>query len=168
MAEHHWLSIPDLLRLPDHTYEWQVSAQWPEFATLTPVQGVVSVSHRQTYLEVSANVGTIMTLCCDRCLQYYNHRLVCTTTELIWLADTAAVPDANVVDDLVESLPATGRIDLVDWLYQQLCLALPHPQYCDPQCGGIMPPATGEAITDHRWAALAQLQSALERSDPPS
>ncbi|XFA72412.1 DUF177 domain-containing protein [Thermosynechococcaceae cyanobacterium Okahandja] len=164
MAEPHWLPIPNLLRLPAQTYEWQVRVEWPELATLTPVQGVVSVCHRQTYLELAANVETIITLCCDRCLQYYNHRLQCTAKELIWLMDATATDPG---DDLVETLPATGHIDLVDWLYQQLCLALPHPQYCDPQCSGILPPAAVESAMDHRWAALAQLQSALERSDPP-
>lgn len=168
MADPYWLSIPDLLRLPDQTYEWQVNQDWPELGTLMPVQGSVSICHRQTYLEITANVTTIVTLCCDRCLQYYNHRLACRTTELIWLTDTAASTGADVEDDLVESLPATGCIDLADWLYQQLCLALPYPQYCDPDCGGIIPPEPADAIIDHRWAALAQLQSALERSEPPS
>ncbi len=167
MAESHWLSIPDLLRLPAQTYEWPVKEQWPELATLTPVQGVVSICHHQTYLEIAANVETIVTLCCDRCLQYYNHRLRCTATELIWLTDDTTAA-ADIGDDLVETLPATGRIDLGDWLYQQLCLALPYPQYCDPQCKGILPPPPAESAIDHRWAALAQLQSALERSEPPS
>ncbi|MDR7921853.1 YceD family protein [Thermosynechococcus sp. PP45] len=163
MSDAHWLSIPDLLRLPAQTYEWRVDTDFPDLATLTPVQGMVTASHRHTYLEVSASVQTIVTLSCDRCLQYYNHRLVCTTTELIWLAETpASQPD----DDLVETLPANGRIDLADWLYQQLCLALPYPQYCDPNCGGIHPPVPADPPIDHRWAMLAQLQSVLERSEP--
>ncbi|WP_460194480.1 YceD family protein [Thermosynechococcus sp. FA-CM-4201] len=163
MTPAHWLTIPELLRLPAQTYEWRVDTDFPDLATLTPVQGIVAASHRHTYLELRASVQTIVTLSCDRCLQYYNHRLECTTTELIWLAETpASQPD----DDLVETLPATGRLDLADWLYQQLCLALPYPKYCDPNCGGIHPPAPAEPPIDHRWAMLAQLQSALERSEP--
>ncbi|MFN3679622.1 YceD family protein [Thermosynechococcus sp.] len=163
MTEAHWLRIPELLRLPAQTYEWRVDTDLPDLATLTPVQGIVTATHRRTYLEVRAEVQTIITLCCDRCLQYYNHRLECKTTELIWLAET---PTSQPEDDLVETLPANGHLDLADWLYQQLCLALPHPKYCDPNCGGILPPTPADAPIDHRWAALAQLQAALERSEP--
>ncbi|BAY52475.1 hypothetical protein NIES2134_124550 [Thermostichus vulcanus NIES-2134] len=163
MTPVHWLSIPELLRLPAQTYEWQVDTHFPDLPTLTPVQGMVAATHRHTYLELRASVQTIVTLSCDRCLQYYNHRLECTTSELIWLAESpASQPD----DDLVETAPATGRIDLGDWLYQQLCLALPYPKYCDPNCGGIHPPIPAEPSVDHRWAMLAQLQSALEGAEP--
>ncbi|MDG2991176.1 DUF177 domain-containing protein [Candidatus Synechococcus calcipolaris G9] len=168
MAPAHPLIITDLLSLPDQTYIWSVLESWGELSTLTPVQGWLKVTHLKSYIQVKTEVKTIITLTCDRCLQNYNHRLFCDAEELLWLA-TATEPDApqdGLAGDLVEAVDAQGTLDLADWLYQQLCLALPHPQRCEATCPGIQ--LKPEPITppteswDDRWAALAQLRQALE------
>lgn len=168
MAPAHPLIIPDLLSLPDQTYLWPVMESWGELATLTPVQGWLKVTHLKSYIQVKTDVKTIITLTCDRCLQSYNHRLICDAEEFLWLA-TADEPDApqdGWAGDLLEAVDGNGTLDLADWLYQHLCLALPHPQRCDPTCAGISlgPERLSQSTTswDDRWAALAQLRQALE------
>lgn len=174
VAPVHLLSIPDLLSLPEQTYNWPVQESWSELPTLTPVQGWLSVTHLKTYICVKTNVKTIITLTCDLCLQAYNHRLLCEAEEFLWLAtvDEPDAPQDGFAGDFVESVDAQGAIDLADWLYQHLCLALPHPQRCAPTCQGIFLEPEPEGVTpplsnlDDRWAALRQLHQTLETTHP--
>ena len=69
------IHIPDLLQKPDATAEIEFEETLPDLTTLMPVRGRIRIAHQGTYLEVSGQVNTIVTLTCDRCLQQYNHRL---------------------------------------------------------------------------------------------
>jgi uncharacterized protein len=55
---------------------------------------------------------------------------------MIWLQalNPAAEPLEQEVasEDLVESLSPQGHFDPATWMYEQLCLALPQRQVCDP------------------------------------
>lgn len=163
--------IPQLLQMPGQTAVVEVDGLLPSLETLTPVQGQLQVAHCGNYLNVSGRAETIITLTCDRCLQQYNHRLSATPTELIWLKD-AEEPQLETLEeleiapeDLVETLPQRGTFDPETWLYEQLCLAIPQRQLCDPQCPGIAPAADSDAATtaaDRRWAALEALKRSLQ------
>lgn len=163
------LYIPQLIKAPEQTEVIQVKEFLPGLETLTPVQGQVRVTHQGNYLQVSAQVETIVTLACDRCLQQYNHRLVSNASELIWLDEKANEPSQEPLelqvafDDLLETLPPQGYFHPDDWLYQQLCLALPQRQLCDQKCPGIGPNVemTSSPLTDRRWAALEVLKNSL-------
>jgi uncharacterized protein len=157
--------IPELLNAPQQTRVLEIQEPVADLASLTPVQGKLQVSHCGNYLQVTAKVETIVTLCCDRCLQQFNHRLVCDTAEMIWLREPAEnLPDELEVefDDLIESLSPVGYFDPQDWLYQQLQLALPQRQLCDRQCQGLTSQINANTTpVDRRWAALAALQQNL-------
>lgn len=135
--------IPQLTKAPEQTQVIQVKEFLPGLETLTSVRGRVQVKHHGNYLEVSTQVETIVTLTCHRCLQQYNHRLVLDTSEMIWLEETGSQPDDTplereiAVEDLVEMLPLQGYFYPSEWLYEQLCLAIPQRQLCDTQCAGI-------------------------------
>jgi uncharacterized protein len=164
------IHLPRLTRAPEQTETYQFSEPIPGLATLTPVQGVLRVSHRGTFLEVSATAETIITLTCDRCLQQYNYRLSISPTEMIWL-DEAAEDSTPILldqeldsDDLVEALSPQGYFDPTTWLYEQLCLELPQRQLCDAQCQGINVPQLDDAsspVVDRRWAGLETLRNQL-------
>ncbi len=169
------LYIPQLANRQDRTLEIIVDTLIPEFATLTPVRGKVIVKHGGTFLDVSAQVETIITLKCDRCLQQYNHRLVLDPTEIIWLEDAEAEPDhrgmeiRTDLDELVDSLPPQGHFDPNVWLYEQLCLSLPLRQLCDRDCVGMIPlpasnpePSAAKQLLDHRWGILETLKNQLD------
>lgn len=165
------IHIPQLAIAPEQTEIVDVQEFLPDLDTLTPVQGQIKVTHRGNYLEVAARAETIITLTCDRCLQQYNHRLQTAATELIWLdaaADQAPTGPLEVevpLEELVESLPPQGYFAPGDWLYQQLCLALPPRQLCDSACPGIVPSASETAQKrDRRWAALEALKNHLPQS----
>jgi uncharacterized protein len=166
------IHIPQLLTLPNSRDEIEIQDFLPGLATLTPVQGKLQVSHEGTFLRVTVQAEAIVTLTCDRCLQQFNHRLVSKLSEMIWLEEPATEPIADEVevpfDDLLETLSPVGYFDPQDWLYQQLCLALPQRQLCDLNCPGLIAeipevaePASVRPKADRRWAALEALKQSL-------
>jgi uncharacterized protein len=170
------LYIPQLANRPDRTLEIIVDRLIPEFETLTPIRGKIVVKHGGTFLEISAQTETIVTLACDRCLQQYNQRLILDTQEIIWLEAESTEPERrgvevkNELEDLVDSLPPDGHFPPDVWLYEQLCLSLPLRQLCNRDCVGIAPLETPTpqpvevAQLDHRWGILENLKQKLENN----
>lgn len=160
--------IPQLAQAHERTQTIEFKENLKGIETLTPVQGSLKVTHQGTYLEVSAQADAIVTLVCHRCLQQFNHRLLVSASEIIWLADSSdesgILPfDQDLsVDDLVESLPPDGDFEPTAWLYEQLCLAIPQKQLCDQQCNGIeVADAVLNPGIDRRWASLESLKGQL-------
>jgi len=166
--------IPHLLKLQQQQQVIPVDQSLTDMETLTPVRGRLVVHHQGTFLEVTAQVETIITLSCDRCLQQYNQRLRLDQTEVIILD-----PKADKVQDypleqevaweeLVETLSPQGHFSPDTWLYEQLCLSLPSKQLCNIDCLGI--PVESQFSSDipedspkkdHRWEALEILKKQL-------
>jgi len=163
--------MSQLLQIPEKQLVIEVKDYLPDLETLTPVQGAIKLHHKGTFLEASAQATAIVTLACDRCLAQYNHRVELETTEIIWLEEPEDLDQADwtereiETEDLIERLSPTGSLDLTQWLYEQLCLAVPPQKLCDEGCDGIEvanPPAvSSEPAVDHRWAALAQLKQQM-------
>ena len=158
--------IPKLVKYPDQSLTLEVRSRIRGLGTLTEVTGGMQVTHQGNYLEVAATVETIVTLTCDRCLQQYNHRLKIDDAEMIWFDEIADRPDMPeerevAMEELVEVLHPHGYFNPDEWLYEQLCLALPHRRLCDRQCPGIQlghDSADYEPQVDRRWAGLAGLK----------
>lgn len=164
--------IPQLLTAPNKTDILEVDEVFESLETLTPVRGKVQVRHCGTYLEVSGKAETIVTLACDRCLQQYNHRVSVETTELIWLDEEAEAIEMLplerevALEDLSESLSPRGYFHPQEWLYEQLCLALPQRQLCSQNCGGIAPEKlSSHPKGDSRWAGLESLKEQLHSQE---
>jgi uncharacterized protein len=160
------IHIPDLLRKHEATTEIEFEEVLPDLETLMPIKGVIRLVHQGTYLDVSAQMTTIVTLTCDRCLQQYNHRISIRPQEPIWLDEQIGLEDFEderevSMEDLVESIDPQGDFDVDEWIYQQLCLALPHPKHCHPDCPGLEIDTTVSGIVDARWSALQKLQGQL-------
>lgn len=159
--------IPQLLKAPNKTQQVPIHEQISDLETLTPVRGEVQVTHCGTYLDVKGKAETIITLCCDRCLQQYNHRLSVNEEELIWLDPQADQPDEGALErevpleDLSESLSPRGYFHPLAWLYEQLCLALPQRQLCSTECEGIASEHGNKPKIDSRWASLEALKKQL-------
>ncbi len=158
--------IPQLTKALGQTEEIQVKDFLPGLQTLTPIRGSLKVQHKGNYLEVSGKVETIITCTCNRCLQNYNHRLVVNTSEIIWLDETADNPEdlplerEVSIEDLVESLSPEGYFYPGEWLYEQVCLAIPQRQLCAANCPGIQPDdsSTSQTSVDGRWSSLEALK----------
>jgi uncharacterized protein len=163
------LPIPliQLLQSPERSVRYELDEHLPDLDSLTPVQGWVHVKHRTNYLEVSTEAKTIVTLTCNRCLCQYNHRIDLTLEEVIWLDaledSLADLLDTDIEEgDLVEKLPPDGDFDSLQWVYEQLCLALPSQQLCREDCPGIdIKDSNPPPPKDKRWAALEQLKQQL-------
>ncbi|WP_103669627.1 DUF177 domain-containing protein [Pseudanabaena sp. BC1403] len=139
------LYIPQIARSVEATEAFEFKEFIEGLETLTPVQGVISVRHVGSFLEVSSKASTIITLTCDRTLVQFNYRLVIDNSERICLAEP--LPESEYprereieADDLVESISPTGYFDPAAWLYEQLILAIPYPK--------IAPDAPALEITD--------------------
>ncbi|MEG3850514.1 YceD family protein [Microcoleus sp. herbarium19] len=164
--------IPHLLTKTERKEVIDFEEIIPDLETLTPVRGRLQVTHQGNYLEVKAKAETIVTLTCHRCLKQYNHRLKLQSSELIWLEEKANQLDSNSgefevdFEDLVENLSPTGYFSPGDWVYEQMCLELPHKQICDRECPGIdlneaEETEISETPSDSRWASLAALKRQL-------
>jgi uncharacterized protein len=160
--------LPEL-RLQAEGRRWCVDQLIAGLATLTPVRGEVRARHHGNALEIAGEADTIVTLCCDRCLQPFNHPLHAEARELLELAGSSessegvaiaaeAVDSFVLGDDLDDRLDASGRFDPEQWLFEQLSLRLPLVNRCGPDCPG--PPSWGDGPSggDPRWAALRSLR----------
>ncbi|MBD2776417.1 YceD family protein [Iningainema tapete] len=162
--------IPQLTKAPERTEEIQVQEFLPGLETLTPVRGSLRVQHNGNYLEVSGQAEAIITCTCNRCLQNYNHRLVVDTTEIVWLDEAANETDnlplerEVALEDLVETLSPHGYFYPSEWLYEQMCLAIPQRQLCDNKCPGIQPSSANNSNqpVDRRWASLQALKNQIQ------
>ncbi|MEG4008656.1 YceD family protein [Microcoleus sp. Pol11C1] len=164
--------IPHLLTKSERKEVIDFEEFIPDLETLTPVRGRLQVTHQGNYLEVKAKAETIVTLTCHRCLKQYNHRLALNSSELIWLEETANQTDSSsaeievALEDLVENLSPGGYFSPRDWVYEQMCLELPHKQICDTECPGISltddaNTESSETVSDSRWASLEALKRQL-------
>jgi uncharacterized protein len=163
--------LPELRLLPEGRV-WTVDQPIDGLDSLTPVRGTIRALHHGQALEVEGEAETIVTLCCDRCLQPYNHPLRAEVQELLDLAPEgphrapppggpsgAVSPEAFVLgDDLDDRLDPQSRFDPERWLFEQLSLRLPLVNRCGVDCPG--PPSWGDAPAgiDPRWAALRNLR----------
>ena len=163
------------LKLLAEGRRWQVDQHLSELASLTPVRGSLSALHRGNVLELEGEASTIVTLCCDRCLQHFNHPLGFRSHELLWLGEQARQVGLEAgallgtgsdggsllgleTDDLCESIDPSGSFEPEHWLFEQLHLQLPLVNRCGADCPG--PPQAAEADEepiDPRWAALKRL-----------
>ncbi|MFM8605610.1 MAG: YceD family protein [Cyanobium sp.] len=163
------------LRLRAGGRRWAVEQPIAGLASLTPVRGSLRAEHHGNALEVEGRADTIVTLCCDRCLQHFNHPLRVDCRELLELAGApTATLEADILvgDDLDDRLDPRGSFDPERWLFEQLSLQLPLVKRCGDDCLGPPAWAGGAAEAgDPRWAALTALRpdadQALPAAPPP-
>ncbi len=172
------ISIQELSGLAEGR-RWDLEQRLEGIDSLTPVRGYVQATHRGNLLEVEGEAHTIVTLCCDRCLQHFNQPLSFRTRELLWLGEAAReggvevslVEEGNTIldlnpDALSESLDPRGSFDPVHWAFEQLSLLLPPVHRCGADCPGPPSWGSGPAAGDPRWAALAGLIDLPPESEP--
>ncbi len=156
---------------------WEVEGELDELPSLTPVRGHLSAEHRGNVLAVQGQLSTIVTLCCDRCLNQFNQHLSCTPSELIWLGEAPPTADdlehsgeVAEMEGLVDVLDPRGQFDPQQWAFEQLNLLLPVVNHCGDHCPG--PPgldhqpaiSTPDSMeVDPRWQALQQLQQQMNQ-----
>ena len=143
---------------------WQIDQTIEGLASLTPVRGQLHVSHRGNMLEVVGKAETIVTLCCDRCLQHFNHPLRANNQELLWIGEPAPIQSDSMAieseaDDsgLMEQLDPRGNFDPEHWVFEQLNLLLPIVNNCGKDCHGPATWSSNDAGIDSRWSALQGL-----------
>ena len=156
---------------------WPIEGSLDDLPSLTPVRGELQAEHFGNLLALQGRFETIVTLCCDRCLGQYNHRLQADVEELIWLGDAeneTAMAEAGLGVDgaqgLVECLDPRGSFEPERWVFEQLNLQLPVVNRCGLDCPGMPPERPRSQAAEHkddslnaepsdpRWAALRKLR----------
>jgi uncharacterized protein len=158
------IALRELLRLGGSRH-WVVDQHLSELESLTPVRGELSVVHGGSVLEVRGEGSTIITLCCDRCLQTFNHPLSFRCQEPIPLGKASGLGD-ELAGDCDELLDPRGSFDPAHWLFEQLQLRWPLQNRCGPECpgpatwscGGEAESAEASTPSDPRWERLRQLR----------
>ncbi|MFM7086807.1 MAG: YceD family protein [Cyanobium sp.] len=171
------------LRLLAQGRRWLVDQPIAGLKSLTAVKGELTALHHLTALEITARAETIVTLCCDRCLQHFNHALQADVHELIELRrdghDSSTPDDGSAVDpleadqmvvgfDLDDRLDPLGQFDPERWLFEQLTLQLPLVNRCGRDCPGPACWSSEPSGIDPRWAALASLGSGTPAASDPA
>jgi uncharacterized protein len=155
------------LRLQTEPRVWAVDQPLDELQSLTPVRGWLLARHGDRVLEVEGEAETIITLCCHRCLQDYNHALRFRCVERLWLGGDEPTGEDGNPDDLIERLDPRGCFDPARWIFEQLSLQLPLQNRCGSDCPGPALPAeqpapsgeapgadNGDPPIDPRWSRL--------------
>jgi uncharacterized protein len=147
-------------RLREEGRDWRVEQPIRGLETLTPVRGTLRLRHHGRALEVEVRAAAIVTLCCDRCLQHYNHPLEIHERELIELSseEDASLDPVEGPTPLDERLDPEGCFDPERWLFEQLSLALPLVNRCGADCPGPDRWSSEDRQEDPRWAALRTLR----------
>ena len=148
------------LRLLQGGRRWSVHQEIEELETLTPVRGYVQVHHHGGVLEVRGQAETIVTLCCARCLQHFNHPLSASAQELLEIdaslaAETMGLASAQC-DDRLDSV---GLFDPQRWIFEQLSLQLPLVNRCGSDCPGPDRWSSETSDADPRWAPLRRFST---------
>ena len=194
----HPVPIQELKLRPNKCHHWILEHHLPQLDSLTKVRGQLVAEHLGTALQVCGEANTIVTLCCDRCLQPYNHLLQCKVKELIWLGDDHLTLNQHTTrptgpaveqeppkdfdgDGLSERLDPRGAFDPAQWIFEQLHLQLPLVNRCGEHCPGPAQPsrhgsandpspddARSSRREDPRWAALGQLLNPPSPTGPVS
>jgi uncharacterized protein len=163
--------IPHLLKAPERIRKITLEEVISGLDTLTPIRGNLQIRHGGSFLEITIKAETIVTLSCDRCLQNYNCRLAIDTSEIIWLE--AIEPDSDrfqlerevSLEDLSETLPLDGHLDVEQWLYEQFSLTMPLRRLCGKDCqGAAKTTLETQHHTDSRWSSLASLKEQLSQN----
>ncbi|QEY30919.1 DUF177 domain-containing protein [Synechococcus sp. RSCCF101] len=148
----------------DEGRHWIVDQRLEGIETLTPVRGSLTARHLGSALELDADVETIVTLRCDRCLNRFNRSLCFRGRELIAIESAPAGggdpwPSWGEGDELIERIGAGERFDPAQWLFEQLHLQLAVVNRCGEECTGPPQPPepTAARRLDPRWQALAGL-----------
>ena len=152
-------------------HRWQIEQTIAGLDSLTPVRGQLTAEHQGSVLAVKGQAATIVTLCCDRCLQHFNHPLQASADESIWLGEAGpgaagekeAIPTEDQLLELdvdaCDQLNPRGSFDPEHWVFEQLSLQLPLVNHCGSECPGPPTWSSDGRGGDPRWAALGQLKS---------
>jgi len=96
------------IALRERGFHWPVDQRLAALESLTPVRGDITARHLGSALEVHADVETIVTLMCDRCLRAFN--LSFHSSELIAIDS----PGARATDPAGRMAPTIKADDLME------------------------------------------------------
>ena len=152
------------LQLLEQGKHWSIAQRLSELDSLTPVRGHLHAVHRGNVLELDGEANTIVTLCCDRCLQQFNHPLSFQTREVLWLGEQAREQgmDLESVLEAGGDVPELFQVELVAGAVEQRaeCATRARRVVGEQPLGQV-----GEALVEDRILGIGRQPDALERRE---
>ena len=134
------IHIPQLLNAPNKTMAIDVDEHLSGLETLTAVKGEMSVTHQGTYLDVKGQCRGDYDFGVRSLLAKLQHpstgRYLRAGVAGRGTSDEAIEKEVDL-EDLIESVSPKGNFKPDEWLYEQMCLAIPQKQICSSDCKGI-------------------------------
>ncbi len=147
---------------------------------ITPVTGDIFLSAHATAVKLKVNIQTTARLSCHRCLNPFLQPIELDLEEEFVYEDYLNVGAFKSKErelqkeDFFETVPYDGTIDISDFVYQAIVLAIPNYCTCGPNCAGptiykrssstgkqgeAVDDSEKEAWVDPRWHNLKRIFS---------
>jgi len=126
---------------------------------------VIVIEKSPSHIDLDVRISGKVRICCDRCLEMFDHPVECENKLLVNFGDEKDESDPEII-----TLPRDeNELDLKQYLYEYICLALPiqriHPDNekgestCDPSMLRKLNEhlVEEEVKSDPRWDELKKL-----------
>jgi uncharacterized protein len=114
-----------------------------ELKIVSDITADLSISEVAGTIEIKGVVTAELELQCSRCLKTFpvtiSEAFELNFYEEIPVEDDPAVEQELVTDDLDREYYTGTKIDLVDYIQEQVLLAVPFSPQCSPACKGLCP-----------------------------
>ncbi len=138
-------------------------SEYEEFRS--PVGLIFNINKIGSEIYIRAEISTIASLVCDRCLEGYEWPLQ-DKIDILCTTDPGLVK--NDQDDVYLITAASKEVDITESIRQSLIIALPQKKLCQKKCKGLCPSCginlnlevcqcKNEKI-DPRWDALNKIK----------
>jgi uncharacterized protein len=131
------INVSDILaESVGYSRDFTIADEHPRFEDLSlaaSINGHVSIMRLENGLAVRGRITTEVELQCDRCLRSFHHPVTASLRQVF--------TDHPSDDEL--PIEHNNAIDLAPLIGQEVVLALPIKQLCQPDCPGIAPAQSG-------------------------
>jgi uncharacterized protein len=153
-----------------HTIEFKINKEFFDLFEESDIKNgeliaAVEIEKSSTHLDLDIKISSKVRVCCDRCLEMFDHPAECENRLLIKFGHEKDESDPEII-----TLPRDEHeLDLKQYLYEFIHLALPirriHPDNAEGKstCDPVMLQklkehlVEGGASTDPRWDELKKL-----------
>jgi uncharacterized metal-binding protein YceD (DUF177 family) len=160
------------IKVGHHTFEFEINKKFFDLFEESEIKdgeliAAVEIDKSSTHLDLDIKISGKVRVCCDRCLEMFDHPVECENRLLVKFGHEKDESDPEII-----TLPRDEHdLDLRQYLYEFIHLALPirriHPDNAEGMstCNPVMLKKLKEHLveedssTDPRWDELKKLMN---------